>query len=95
MTMSAEFCRLQAALQQQRAAESPLDNVRRIAVLAAATWEGEALAAERRDNRRLIAREATEAKQQACDDDDIAASESSACGPSADPASAALGGFVQ
>jgi hypothetical protein len=68
MTMSAEFCRLQAALQQQRAAESPLDNVRRIAALAASTWEGEALAAERRESRRLGARAATEAKQHARDD---------------------------
>jgi hypothetical protein len=65
MTMSAEFCRLQAAEQQQRAAESPLDNVRRIAVLAAATWEGEALAAERRERRRLVARAATETARQA------------------------------
>lgn len=67
MTMSAEFCRLQAALQQQRADDSPLDNVRRIAVLAASTWEGEALAAERRERRRLVARAATEAKQHAHD----------------------------
>lgn len=89
MTMSAEFCRLQAALQQQRAEDSPLDNVRRIAVLAAATWEGEALAAERRDSRRLIAREATEAKQQGCDDDDVVASESYSCGPSTGPAALA------
>jgi len=67
MTMSAEFCRLQAALQQQRADDSPLDNVRKIAVLAASTWEGEALAAERRERRRLVARAATEAKQHARD----------------------------
>ena len=68
MTMSPEFCRLQAALQQQRADDSPLDNVRKIAVLAASTWEGEALAAERRERRRLVARAATEAKQHARDE---------------------------
>ena len=68
MTMSAEFCRLQAALEQQRAVDSPLDNVRRIAALAASAWEGEALGAERREKRRLIARTATETKQHTRED---------------------------
>ena len=68
MTMSAEFCRAQAAHHHQRAADSPLDNVRRIAVVAAATWEGEAVFAEHRERRRLVARTATEAKPHAGDD---------------------------
>ena len=75
MTMTAEFCRLQAALHQQRADDTPLDNVRRIAVLAASTWEGEALAAERRETRRVIARAATEAKQNAGDEAEQALAE--------------------
>lgn len=62
--MSAEFCRNQAALQQQRAEASPLENVRRIAIVAAATWEVEALAAERREGRRRVARATAQARPQ-------------------------------
>jgi hypothetical protein len=89
MMMSAEFCRLQAALQQQRAADSPLDNVRQIATLAAATWEGEALAADRRERRRLIER-AAEATPPASDD--IAPGENPDRGLAAGQASPALAG---
>ena len=93
MTMSAEFCRAQAAHHHQRAADSPLDNVRRIAAVAAATWEGEAVFAEHRERRRLIARAATEAKLPA--GDDSAADENPDCGHIAVPAVAESIGIVR
>ena len=67
MNMSAEFCRLQAEVERRRGVDSPLDNVRRIAIVAAATWESEARAAEQREALRSKARSWTEAKVQAID----------------------------
>lgn len=46
------MCRAQEARQLKHAADAPLTNVRNIAVLAAAAWAKEALAAQRREERR-------------------------------------------
>jgi hypothetical protein len=93
LTMSAEFCRVQAAHQQRCAADSPLDNVRRIGALAAATWEGEALAAELGARRRQVARAATETKLRARDD--LVLSENPDRGVASEPASAGSTGTSQ
>ncbi|WP_068084818.1 hypothetical protein [Novosphingobium rosa] len=50
MTLSAAFCRAQEALQLQRAASEPLENVRKIARAAAKAWNTEAAWAESREN---------------------------------------------
>jgi len=52
MTHSSIFCRTQEALQNSRAAETNLSNVRSIAMAAAAAWRAEAEQAERREARR-------------------------------------------
>lgn len=50
MTPSSAFCRAQEAAQRQRAASEPLENVRQIALAAAAAWNAEAVWAESREN---------------------------------------------
>lgn len=52
MQISSEFCRAQEAQQNERAENSPLGNVKTIALGAAAAWRTEAVAAERRERRR-------------------------------------------
>jgi hypothetical protein len=52
MQISSIFCRAQEAQQNQRAADSGLANVKTIALGAAAAWRVEAIAAERREDRR-------------------------------------------
>ncbi len=52
MQISSLFCFAQEAQQNQRAADSPLANVKVVALGAAAAWRVEALAAERREQRR-------------------------------------------
>jgi hypothetical protein len=52
MQISSTFCFAQEAQQNQRAADSPLANVKTIALDAAAAWRVEAIAAERREQRR-------------------------------------------
>lgn len=52
MQISSLFCRAQEAQQTQRAADSGLANVKAIALGAAAAWRIEAIAAERREDRR-------------------------------------------
>jgi hypothetical protein len=61
MQPSSEFCRAQEAHERQRAADSALENVRRIATQAAAMWSLEALAAEKREQRLVDSRAATRA----------------------------------
>jgi len=51
MQNSSAFCRAQQARQTMRASESALDNVRSIAMRAAAAWGMEAISAERREDR--------------------------------------------
>jgi len=52
MQISSTFCRAQEAQQNKRAADSMLANVKTIALGAAAAWRVEAIAAERREDRR-------------------------------------------
>lgn len=49
MTPTSAFCRAQEAAQLQRAANEPLENVRRIALAAAKAWNVEAVWAESRE----------------------------------------------
>lgn len=53
MELTSEQCREQEAIQAKRAKDEPLENVRIIAVRAAIAWGREAVAAERREARRL------------------------------------------
>lgn len=46
------MCRTQEARQLALAADAPLTNVKDVAILAAAAWAKEAIAAERREQRR-------------------------------------------
>jgi hypothetical protein len=57
MLLSSEFCRAQEAHERQRAADSSLENVRRIATQAATMWALEALSAEKREQRLVNTRE--------------------------------------
>jgi hypothetical protein len=59
MQPSAEFCRAQAARHQALAAAAALDNVRDVALLAAAAWMKEAEAADHRERRREASRQRT------------------------------------
>lgn len=54
MFPSADLCRCQEALHLSRASEATLENVRRIATVAAAAWGQEALFAEAREGRRKL-----------------------------------------
>jgi hypothetical protein len=56
MNPSSALCRTQEALHLDRAASSTLENVRAIAVKAAAAWGHEAAAAEKREARGLRTR---------------------------------------
>jgi len=56
MQPSAKFCRAQAAHHQSIAAGAPLNNVKGVALLAAAAWAKEAQAADHRETRRDAAR---------------------------------------
>jgi hypothetical protein len=49
MTLTAAFCRIQEAVQLERAASEPLANVRKIAQTAAKAWSIEATWAESRE----------------------------------------------
>lgn len=51
MTATSLFCRAQQALQHDRAATAPLENIRAIAKAAAAAWGREAALAEQRERR--------------------------------------------
>lgn len=51
MNPSASLCRAQEAHHRDRAAETPLENVRAIAISAALAWAQEARSAERREAR--------------------------------------------
>ncbi|PZU08627.1 hypothetical protein [Sphingomonas sp.] len=51
MQNSSSFCRSQEAIQNKRAAETTLGNVREIATKAAEVWRLEAVAAEQREDR--------------------------------------------
>jgi len=53
MNPSASLCRAQEAHHRDRAAETPLENVRVIAINAALAWGVEARSAERREARNL------------------------------------------
>jgi|GEM_PF-455098 len=52
MQLSAKFCRAQAAHHRSIAAGAPLNNVKGVALLAAAAWAKEAQAADHREKRR-------------------------------------------
>ena len=70
MQISSTFCFAQEAQQNQRAADSPLANVKTVALGAAAAWRIEAIAAERREQRRTrIADDAAHAPDDAIPDD--------------------------
>lgn len=51
MRASADFCREQEALQRAKAESEPLENRRKIAIVAANAWAKEALLAEVRDSK--------------------------------------------
>jgi hypothetical protein len=53
MVPSSILCRAQESLHLRRAADTALENVRRIATDAAAAWAKEAIAAERREERQV------------------------------------------
>lgn len=53
MIHSSQACRAQAALQEERAANAGLENVRRIAAKAVIAWNVEAELAEARERRRI------------------------------------------
>jgi hypothetical protein len=69
------MCREQQALQNKRAANAELENVRAVAAAAAMAWGNEAIAAERREARqarsRLIAEMTALEKQRASNDDEL------------------------
>lgn len=52
MTQSAAFCRTQEAFHRDRAAGTTLENVRTVAVRAAAAWNREASLADQLENKR-------------------------------------------
>jgi hypothetical protein len=54
MTPSSILCRAQEAQQRARAAATTLNNVRDQAMIAAAAWNKEALAADRREARKAL-----------------------------------------
>ncbi|MGK6319465.1 hypothetical protein [Sphingomonas sp. DT-204] len=56
MQPSSTMCRAQEAQQRELASNAVLPNVRRIATLAAAAWAKEALAADKREERRRLRR---------------------------------------
>ena len=67
MYPSASLCRAQEAHHRDRAAETPLENVRVIAINAALAWGLEARSAERREarnSRSLAGRQAREARNE-------------------------------
>jgi len=55
MLMSSTLCRAQEARHHRIAADTPLGNVRAIALRAASVWRAEAEAAERREQRQVRA----------------------------------------
>ncbi len=57
MQPSPEFCRAQATRHQSIAAGAELENVRGVALLAAAAWTKEAQSADHRERRRAASRE--------------------------------------
>jgi hypothetical protein len=61
MVPSSALCRSQESLHLRRAANTQLDNVRAVAVDAAAAWGKEAVAAERREGRQAEVRLSTKA----------------------------------
>jgi len=56
MQPTAFTCRAQEARQRQLATDAPLPNVRDVAFIAAAAWQKEALAAEKREAREAATR---------------------------------------
>ncbi len=56
MTLTSLVCHQQAAVHRRRATEAALANVRGISVQAAAAWELEAVAAEKREGRDALKR---------------------------------------
>ena len=62
MYPSATLCRAQEAFHRDRAAGTPLENVRAIASAAALAWGQEAVAAERREARGVRTRAIAEAR---------------------------------
>lgn len=64
MQNSSSFCRSQEAIQTKRAEDSPLQNVKSIAMQAAAMWRNEAVAAEQREQRHGKRVAALDAEQQ-------------------------------
>lgn len=52
MELSSTFCRMQEAVQRDRAANAILENIRAVAEKAAKAWGAVALAAEQREARR-------------------------------------------
>ena len=63
MELTSEQCREQEAVQWKRARDEPLENVRVIALQAAIAWGHEAVAAERREARRLRTKVIAEMRQ--------------------------------
>lgn len=59
MVPSSALCRAQEDLHLRKAADTTLENVRRVATNAAAAWAKEAVAAETREARQLRVRAAT------------------------------------
>jgi hypothetical protein len=61
MVPSSILCRAQESLNLRKAADTVLDNVRRVATEAAAAWGKEAIAAERREERQVKVRAVADA----------------------------------
>jgi len=73
MELRSDQCRVQEAIQWERAKSEPLENVRNVALRAAIAWGHEATAAEQREARKLRTRAISELMQvqrQRTDDDD-------------------------
>lgn len=67
MVPSSALCRAQESLHLRRATDTQLDNVRLVATEAAAAWAKEAVAAERREGRKVQASVAPDVE----DDEDV------------------------
>jgi hypothetical protein len=88
MELTSSKCRAQEAVQRDRAANAPLENVRIIAERAANAWASEAIEAERREARRARARTIA---QMAAVQDEHAVDDDGRLGESADPDYAQVG----
>ena len=70
MVPSSALCRAQESLHRSKAADTALENVRRVATDAAEAWAKEAIAAERREERQVKVRAAADGD--AADEDAMA-----------------------